>query len=80
MSDTIKLIETKIAELQDKLKQNGSYINDITAAVEKLLADKATTLNAINIITGAIQAYNETLNHLKSQESVNSSDNTSQGS
>jgi len=64
-NEVIKKIEDKLEKVNEQLKSHNSYVVDIANAIEKLVNDKATTNNNINIISGAIQAYTDVLSLLK---------------
>lgn len=63
-------LEQKISNLEAELKKHSNYVTEITQAVEKLLGDKASSSNNINIINGAIQAYRDILNSSKTSGSA----------
>lgn len=66
--ELIQKIESSISELEARLKKNNEFVGSVTANVEKLLADKATTINDSNVTSGAIQAFNVVLKALKESE------------
>ena len=64
--EVINKIEASISELEARLKKNNEFVGSVTANVEKLLSDKATTVSDSNVTSGAIQAFNVVLKELKS--------------
>jgi hypothetical protein len=65
----IKDIELKVSNLEAELKKHNNYVTEITQTMEKLLSDKAITINNINILNGALQAYRDVINGVKSGDS-----------
>jgi septal ring factor EnvC (AmiA/AmiB activator) len=63
-------VEQKISNLEAELKKHSNYVTEITQAVEKLLSDKATSSNNINIINGALQAYRDVLSASKTTDAA----------
>lgn len=59
MSISVDDIKNKITNLEAEMKKHSNYVTEITQGIEKLMADKATSLNNINILNGALQAYRD---------------------
>ncbi len=63
MSDLMNEIKDKVVghltNLQKELQEKTAYLKAITDNVEKMLADKGTLITSINVINGAIQAFQE---------------------
>ena len=67
MMDVINTVEAKIKELQDTLQSHIGQFNSIVSDIEKLVANKANVQTSINQLQGAIQAFSETNNLIKSK-------------
>jgi hypothetical protein len=61
MSNLLQTFEKKLTECEAQLKTQSQYVNEIAAAVEKLLLDKANATSNISILNGAIQAYTDAI-------------------
>lgn len=70
MANLVKDMEQKIANLEAELKKHSNYATEITQAIEKLNQDKANSINNVNIINGAIQAYKDVLNGAKAESAT----------
>lgn len=62
----VKELEGKISNLEAEIKKHNNYVTEISQMIEKLLADKANSSNNLNILNGAIQAYKDVINGVKS--------------
>lgn len=62
MGISVDDIKQKITNLEAEMKKHSNYVTEITQGIEKLMADKATSLNNINILNGALQAYKDVVN------------------
>lgn len=67
MSLELEKVETKVKEIQEQLKSCDTYVKEISNAVEKLLADKTTTINNAHLLSGQLQAYSDVVNALKEE-------------
>jgi hypothetical protein len=76
----VSTVESKIAELQTQVKTHSGFLTEIGQALEKFAADKLTTNNNLNILNGAIQAYNDVLKVVKDLEGQSSASQSSDSS
>jgi hypothetical protein len=72
---TKKELQDKISNLESEIKKQSGYVTEITQAIDKLTSDKATSLNNINVLNGAIQAYKDVINNTKEDVESDKGDN-----
>jgi chromosome segregation ATPase len=61
MSDNIQKVEAKIKELQENLQAKNNYLVQLTNAIQKFKADHKTVASEIQVLSGGLQAFQESL-------------------
>lgn len=67
-------IDAKRNQLQEELQKQSTYLNELNSAFKKLRNDRKVVQSNISMITGAIQAYGESVRLLNPETSSASSE------
>jgi chromosome segregation ATPase len=58
-------IETKITQCKEEMEKLNNYLLEIEKSIQKLLSEKDIARSRLNGFSGAIQAYQDSLNVMK---------------
>lgn len=62
-------IENKIAQCKEEVEKLNNYLLEIEKSIQKLLSEKDIARSRLNGFSGAIQAYQDSLNVMKGTSS-----------
>jgi hypothetical protein len=66
--EMIDKLETKISELEGKLKQNNDVIGNLILNIEFQSNEKSRIQDESKVLTGAIQAFKSVISELKNSD------------
>ncbi len=69
--DIISKIETKISELEGKVKQNSDAVGNIVMSIENLNTEKTRVQNESIFLSGSIQAFKVIISELQTSDTEN---------
>lgn len=69
--DIISKIETKISELEGKVKQNSDAVGNIVMSIENLNTEKTRVQNESIFLSGSIQAFKVIISELQTLDTEN---------
>lgn len=67
--EMIGKIETKISELENKVKQNNDTIGNLLISIDNQSSEKIRIQTESTFLSGAIQAFKTTISELQAYES-----------